>query len=268
MLLASMVLTSCSYEKQLGNQFIAAQSQNSRVYLSPTGYIYKTNQKYYKSEASVKQSQAAIDSVKFANSNFLKYISDSVFLTAFTNGYLEELNALGLKVCLDGPVSPDCQLLTDNYTVKIDQLELREFLLKYTDEQFIVDAVYQKDIDLEAVSLHAWFLINGYNSPKPSIKPLYAENYVSDELLKGEFVKAEKTGKILHRSKKDKLTVEKIYKMATALGHKYASYTFDYLMNQYIFKNYPHNSKPDIYLHFDRFSGKLQRADEERFTRE
>jgi hypothetical protein len=264
----ALALLSCSFERKLGNQFVTTEASKSVIYLEPTGYLFKTNLKNTTAPKGEKLSQSELDAAKYQSSKFLKLISDSVFLTRFTDAYMAELNALGLNVCLEGPSSSGCQPRTYNYKISIDQLEIQEFEQTITDEQLIYNAVYQKDINLDALSMHAWFLISEYAVSKGQPKPLYAEHQLTDEIVKSGFLRSRKTGKILHQLKADKINLPKIYAMAEELGRKYASYSFDYILNHYIYTSYPKNHKPDRYLHYNRFTGKLESAGDEHFTRQ
>ena len=264
----SVALASCSFERRLGQQFIATEASKSVVFLEPTGYLFKTNLKNTSAPKGAKLKQTELEAIKFENSKFLKLISDSIFLTRFTEAYMAELNALGLNVCLAGAPAKDCPPQAHNFKITIDQLKLQEFEKTITDEQYIYNTVYQKDINLDAVSMHAWFLISESANTNPKPKALYAENQLAEEIVKSGFLKSRKTGKILHQLKTDKLSLSKIYAMAEELGRKYASYSFDYILNNYIYSSYPKNSKPGRYLHYNRFTGKLESAGDEHFTRQ
>lgn len=260
----SGLMFSCSPSRELASEFTARSSKNTAVYLIPAGYLEKTNLKKSATDNLEGLTPAQRDSARLARTLFLKAVSDSAFLTRFVNAYMDELRSLGLRVCLDGPDSLQCPPKENSFVVKMQELELREFVIRLTDEQFIYNAVYQKDIDLQAVSLHAWFGIDRLNQPAGK-RLLYAENYISDELLDSGFGRDEKDGRIVHYRRTEPLTLEKIYNMAEALGRKYASYTYDYLMNEYVFRHLK-NHKPGRYFHYNRFKGRLEPAGENRFT--
>lgn len=255
---------SCSPTRQLAEEFVATSSKNTSLYLVPAGYLEKTSLKKSVTDNLEGLSAAQRDSARLARTLFLKAISDSAFLTRFVNAYMDELRALGVRVCLDGPDSLQCPPKQNSFVVKMQELELREFVLKVTDEQFIYNALYQKDLDLQAVSLHAWFAIDRLNRPADN-RLLYAENYISDELLESGFARKEKDGQIVHYRRTEPLTLEKVYNMAEALGRKYASYTYDYVMNEYVFRNLK-NHRPGRYFHYNRFKGKLEPAGDNRFS--
>lgn len=260
----ALAIHACSPSRQLAEGFVSSSSTNTSVYLLPAGYLEKTNLKKSASDNLENLTPTQRDSARLAQTLFLKAVSDSAFLTRFVNAYMDELRALGLRVCLDGPDSVQCPPKENSFVVKMHELELREFVIKLTDEQFIYNAVYQKDIDLQAISLHSWFAIDRLNRPS-SNHLLYAENYISDELLESGFGQKENDGRIVHYRRTEPLTLEKIYNMAEALGRKYASYTYDYLMNEYVFRNLK-NQRPGTYYHYNRFKGKIEPAGNNRFS--
>ncbi|MGB4285108.1 MAG: hypothetical protein WBJ48_10380 [Bacteroidales bacterium] len=261
-LLGGMTLAGCSPYRELAQQYVDQSSKRAVVYLIHTGYVDKVNLKRYPTLDLSAYTQYQRDSIRFEKSIFLKNLSDSIFLTRFVNSYMEELRALGVRVCLDGPDSLTCLPAEDSWIVIMDHLELREFNIPITDEQYIYPALYQKDIDLEAVSLHALFSINRLNEDKKE-QQLYAENYVSDEITESGFGFEKDKDKVVHYRKVQPLTLKMIYNMAEALGRKYASYTYDYLLNEYIFKS--SKSVPSTYYHYNRFKNKLEEAGDDRF---
>jgi len=264
-LVAILTIAGCSPYRELAKQYITQSSTQAVVYLIPAGYLDKVNQKRYPTIDLSGYTQYQRDSIKFEMSNYLKNISDSAFLTRFVNSYMEELRALGVRVCLDGPDSINCPPAKDSWVVKMDNIELREFYIKTTDEQFIYPAIYQKDIDIEAISLHAWFSINKLNQERKE-QQLYAENYISDEISESGFGIEKDKNQVVHYRKVQPLTLEKVYNMAEALGRKYASYTYDYLLNEYIFKT--SKSTPSTYYHYNRFENRLEEAGDNRFIAE
>ncbi len=262
-ILLLMGFYSCSPTRQLAKEFVSTSSKNTSIYLVPAGYVEKTNIKKSAKDNLDGLTAMQRDSARLAQSLFLKAISDSTFLTRFINAYMEELRALGVSVCLDGPDSIQCPPKENSFVVKMQEVELREFVIKMTDEQFIYNALYQKDINLQALSLHAWFGIDRLNRPVGK-RLFYAENYVSDELIESGFGRTENDGRIVHYLRTEPLTLDKIYQMAEALGRKYASYTYDYILNEYVFRNLK-SHKPQNYFHYNRFKRKIELAGDNRF---
>lgn len=257
---------SCSPSRRLAGEYVSASSKSTGVYLIPAGYLEKSNLKRYPSADMDGLTRIQRDSIRLARSLFLKAVSDSVFLERFVNTYMDELRSLGLRVCLDGPDSLSCPPKKESFVVRMEQVELRESVIRMTDEQFIINALYQKDIDLQSVSLHAWFAIHRLNQ-QPSNRLLYAGNYISDEIIESGFGRDENTGKIVHFKKTDLLELNAIYNMAEALGRKYASYTYDYLLNEYIYRARSGNTGGNYY-HYNRFKNKIEIAGESRFRPE
>jgi len=49
------------------------------------------------------------------------------------------------------------------------------------------------------------------------------------------------------------------------LGKKYASYIYDYFMNEYLFRKTPEGERTGTYYHFDHRQGVFEAAGDNRF---
>lgn len=254
------LLSSCQTARKTGMVF-NSNAKDVSVFVVPPSYIQKTNLKKYPTEGLKNVSQAHLDSLQFARSKFLKYVSDSIFLESFMNAYLEEIRALGGRACLDGP-NPGCEGSKISYVVNFLHTELKEYAIKYTDIVQMGDQVYEKDIPLEGISFHLWLEIHPLEDTFMIESPLYAENNIRDELDRSEYVINENSGQVMHIHKKSKLSQQKIYQMAHQLGKKYASYTWDHLLNIYVRQTLK-SATP--WLHYDRSSGKYIKTNTQKF---
>jgi hypothetical protein len=261
-----LFFVSCSPSRRLAGEYVSASSLQTGIYLIPAGYLEKSNLKKYPSAEMDGLTRVQRDSIRLVRSLFLQAVSDSVFLERFVNSYMDELRSLGLRVCLVWPDSLSCPPKNESFMVRMEQLELREYFIRMTDEQYIINALYQKDIDLQAISLHSWFTVHRLNQ-QPSNRFLYASNYISDDIVESGFGREENTGKIVHFKKTEFLDLKAIYNMAEALGRKYASYTYDYLLNEYVFRNRK-GADPGNYYHYNRFKNRIESAGDNRFRPE
>ncbi|MDO9512631.1 MAG: hypothetical protein Q7J34_12785 [Bacteroidales bacterium] len=262
MVFLALLLSACNTAKKTGMAF-NQKPANVSIFVVPPTYIKKTNLKKYPSANLRHKSQTYRDSIQFYQSNYIKYIYDSIFLENFVNAYMDEIRAYGGRSCLDVG-APQCQPTEISYVVNMLHSELKEYVIKYTDAQQIGRNVYEKDIPLEAVSFHLWLEIHPLNDTIMDETPLYTENFIRDELPRSEFFFEEGTDKILHVHSKTPMNPEKIYSMADKLGRKYATYTWDYIMNEYIRQLEGQNTP---YLRFDRKSGEYLKKSKDKFSR-
>jgi hypothetical protein len=83
--------------------------------------------------------------------------------------------------------------------------------------------------------------------------------------IEGQFVKNIFTREIKYKYNLFPMETNSIYVLAELLGTKYAGYIFDYLLNEFVFRNYPENQRPGVYMHYDRNSRNLTPAGDDRF---
>ena len=93
---------------------------------------------------------------------------------------------------------------------------------------------------------------------------LYATHTAYDD-FSGRFFNDPFTGTVRYKYSIDSLEVTDIYEMATYLGKKHASYTFDYFLNQYLAKNLPYDMQMSDYYHYNRVRNSLISAEDDRF---
>ena len=88
-----------SAERNLGRQYVN-NHKGDAIMLSPCNFLYKENPGAYVDLSRFPKPQQQ-DSVAYFNSSYMQFVSDSVFLTLFTNSLIDELSSLGYDVVLD-----------------------------------------------------------------------------------------------------------------------------------------------------------------------
>jgi len=256
------LLSSCYPEYKLGKEFIESKPELS-VLLIPADYVFKNNLKRNEIGDTAGMTSDEIDSALLANSIFLNEISDSVLLETFINSMLNEFQKLGINVFLN-PADSFLFLPSPAFVLHIAQLELEEFRQNNKDSEVFEDVTYYKTIKTNALSFNSWFELSWLNPKKEGRKLFFASETIGD-IVDGYFTQNLLTGEVFYKYDLIGLDTGVIYRYCDLLGKRYAAYTFDYLMNQYIKHNLPPEVKMRYYMHYDRSSGLLEPTWDERF---
>ena len=261
-LLTVLLTTACSPERKLAHTYLK-QYKGNGIMIVPLFELYKdnltinydTNQKY---------SDEQFDSIAWAQSCYMQYISDSVFLTNFTNSLINELNTIGFDVYVDGSSDLFLALPDPKWMVQIAQLQLNE---KYSNDSRQAFSLtngesYYKDFRVNQVSLDSWFEVSRTNTENKQV--LYLNGYIQDNLKVGiDFDVIEGRAGLL--ANRDSITIDDVYRMADESGQKHAELLFDYFLNDYIRENLPPGIINRQYFHYDQASKSLKRGLKERF---
>jgi hypothetical protein len=256
------LLSSCYPEYKLGKEFIESKPELS-VLLIPADYVFKNNLKRNEIGDTAGMTSDEIDSALLANSIFLNEISDSVLLETFINSMLNEFQKLGINVFLN-PADSFLFLPSPAFVLHIAQLELEEFRQNNKDSEVFEDVTYYKTIKTNALSFNSWFELSWLNPKKEGRKLFFASETIGD-IVDGYFTQNLLTGEVFYKYDLIGLDTAVIYRFSDLLGKRYAAYTFDYLMNQYIKRNLRPEVKMKYYMHYDRSSGLLEPTWDERF---
>lgn len=258
------MLSSCSTERELARDFLN-RKDSIAVLLIPPDFVFKTNLKAYEIENFDSLNEVQQDSALLANSDFLTEINDTLLVKRLFSSLQAGLSQYGIQSFSRDQLTEFMNLDSPAYQVSLVQLEVEEDVYPYRAEEVFFDTVlYFEDFLLDKVSLNHWFDVSKLNDPDAVNHVLYASHFVMDA-LEGRFVSNAFTRDVKFKYNLDDMQVEDIYALASMLGEKYAGYLFDYLLNEYIFRNYPEDTGPNVYLHYDRQNKTIYPARDDRF---
>jgi hypothetical protein len=257
-----LLFAGCSSERNLARKYVKNHT-GSGIMIVPLYEIYKDNLTI-SYDTSAQYSSEELDSIAWVQAVFVPYISDSVFLTGFTNSLIGELSKIGYDVYLDGSSDIFLSLPDPKWIVQIAQLELKEdHRIDYYEMYSIEDGEpYYEGYRINQVNLSSWFEVSRANTGNKQV--LYLEGYIQDDFNIGvdldlmEF----SVGLIGNR---DSLEVKDLYNMAEQSGAKHAELLFDYFMNDYIREHLPSGIINRQYFHYNTRTKSLKRGLTERF---
>ncbi len=243
------LLLSCNSERKFAAGFVDKKINRSALVFFPE-FLFKTNQKTFLLDSLGVTDETQFDSVLMANSKFLQYLNDSLFIANYAFGFTKELSAFGFSVFDEHKVAEFMEVDSNAFVINIAQIELEETIYTQRDEAVIYETYYFHDQDLEAVYVNSWIEISKVNehTDKPII--YFATGLITDD-LEGDFSYDLFTGRINYVYNIDSLEKASLYEYAYQLGRTYAGYTFDFLLNTYLDKTVPKAERSDKYWRFN-----------------
>jgi len=262
-LVSAILFSSCYPEYKLAKAYIESKPGFS-ILILPTNYIFKKNLKKENSGDTTGLTGWEIDSARMANSSFLKDISDSIFLETYINSMFNEFEALGFTVYTEHVLDSFLFFQKKAFLLNLAQLEIEENKTEFEDRGEVNGYVYYKSIDVDAINFNSWIELSTLNSDEEGRRLFFASETIAD-IINGHFTQSLATGEIKYKYQSVEIDIDLIYKYAERLGQRYAGYTYDYLMNIYIAKNYPEGRKRNYYMHYNRLNNTLDPTTDDRF---
>ena len=231
----------------------------------PTDFIYKTNLKREDLGDTLRMTNDEKDSLLWEQSLFLKNLSDSIVLETFINSMIREFEKLGIDVFLDNVSDSFLFMQSPAWIMNLGQLQIEEEYHDYKDSDEFGGNIYYKNFKTNAITFNTWLELTKLNPKKEGRKLFFASETISD-IVDGYFNENLLTGEIKYKYQVIEIDVDIIYHYCEVLGARYAGYTFDYLMNEYIMTHFPPDRKRRYYMHYNRENNTLDATWEDRFV--
>ncbi|MDO9257641.1 MAG: hypothetical protein Q7U54_19145 [Bacteroidales bacterium] len=257
-----LLLVGCSPERKLARNYVKNHKGNG-VLIVPLYELYKDNLSI-SFDTAVKYSPEQFDSIAWAQSCYIQHISDSLYLTSFTNSMINQLTVNGYDVYVDGSSDVFLSLPDPKWVVQIAQLQLNEEHSQNYYEMYSVETgePFTEGLRINQVSLNSWLEVSRANTTNKQV--LYLSGYIQDDIKRGINISLME-GSVGLEQIRDSMKVNDVYRMASDMGQKHADMLFDYFMNDYIRDNLPAGIVNRQYFHFDRKSNSLKSGLKERF---
>lgn len=259
----SVLFISCSVERDLAKEFVR-NNKDIPVLLQITDKIILTNEKLKKIKGFDTLSVEKQDSLWFSNTLYLDSINDSNILNLIFNSMETKLKAYGFHVYSIDNIADFDTLSKRKYSFNIAQVEISEDEFVYRDEEvFFTNLIYYQDNKLNVININGWFEFSDISERKEKV--FYNTATISD-LLNGSFVMDQHDYSVSYKYNITPIKVDEIYLLASKSAQKYAGLFHDYLINQYIKENLPHNYSDSKYFSLDPNTGFIYNNENERFT--
>ena len=251
------LMVACSPEYKLARQYIRNHTGNS-ILIIPLYELYKDNLTITYDTNAI-YSPAQFDSIAWEQSCYIKHVSDSIFLTTFTNSLLKELRKEEFEVYLSDRLQAFQELPDPKWLVKILQMQLNEnhcmstYQVSYENAENYEYAIASLRINI--LSLLSCFEASPTITGHPKV--LFRDESSMDGITSGSQWILDKGNEGLQQNR-DSLGIEDIYILADESGRKHAEILFNHFMNEYIKKSLPEGIIKNKYLYFNRKSQSLR----------
>ncbi len=257
-----LLITACSPERNLAKDYVKQHNGNG-VMIIPLYELYKDNLSI-SYDTAAKYTSEQFDSISWVQSCYIKHVSDSIFLTTFTNSMIDKLTTEGYDVYLDDGSDIFLSLPDPKWVIQIAQLQLdEEYSIGYIDQYSVeTGEPLPYGYRVNKISLSSWIEASRANTGVKQV--LYLNGYIDDYIKHGiNFNVVE--GSVGVDTKRDSVQMDDVYKMAFDLGQKHAEMLFDYFMNDYIREHLPTGIVDRQYFRFDHNKNSVKKGLKERF---
>ncbi len=260
--LVAVFLSGCSPERKLAREYVRKHSGNG-IMIVPLFELYKDNLSI-SYDTSFQFSTDQLDSIAWEQSCYIKLVSDSVFLTTFTNNLIDELSVSGYDVYVDESSDVFLSLPDPKWVVQVAQLQLDESHRIEDQMMYSIETgePYSDGFRINQLNLSSWFDVSRANSGNKQV--LFLDGFIQDD-FKLKLDLDIMGGSMGMTGKRDSLEINDVYRMAGESGKKHAELLYDYFLNEYIREHLPASIVNREYYHYDRKSNKLKRGLHERF---
>jgi len=257
-----LLASACSPERKLAEKY-KKQHVGNAIMIIPLYELYKDNLTI-SFDTNFRFSAQQLDSIAWVQSCFIQHVSDSVFLTKFTNSLIDELSASGFDVYVDAGYDTFLALSDPKWVVQLGQLQLNEEH-KIENRQYysVMDGeMHNRQSRINQVSQASWLEVSRTNTATKQV--LFLEGYIQDDFHMGVEIDLmnEDFGFLGVR---DSIDINDVYSMAEESGQKHAELLLDYFMNDYIRENLPAGIINREYYHYNRRSNSIKKGLKERF---
>ncbi len=245
-------------ERQLAMEFVEKQGKGTPVMLMPPALLYMFNNKPIKTLSYSKSLN--IDSLSFYQSEFLQYLSDSVFLENYMDAFITTSENYGFRIFLPYELDEFIRQEKVSYIVRIAQMELVEDTISWEVEEQINFRKTISIVPIDKIALSTWFEISQKDSA--SYYTYFNEESISDETY-GDFRQELWSMDIKYDYTVFKIELEDIYRFANDLGSLHASFFYDLILNTYIWNRLAEDRKQHyVFLHYNHDYHLVETADE------
>lgn len=267
LLLVAVSFMSCSMERRLAARYIKGKKTGAILLLAPE-VVYKSSYKVPPMDDFTSLPQEVKDSITYYNSDLVQFMDDSIYINEFMESLIQGFSYFGYEVYYNQ--SADKFLNTGNETsliVNVAQMQLEEYIELIKDEiSFDPDSTNVAAIYLTAVNFNNWIELTRLNHVKSEPELLFSTQTITDD-LNGNFRYYTLTGTFDYEYTIDSLTVNNLYYTAAELGFKHSQWIFDYIMNDYVARNLPPNTRQVKFFSYDFRNKELKRLRWQPFTK-
>jgi len=227
-----ILLSACSTEIKLAKSF-QNQPNSISVLCDFPDFIYLTNAMVEVPEDLNDEEQAAFLDSLYRNSDFIRFIDDTIFFRKFKENIRKEFQGIGVNYYDAEQIDQFLSSEAVQYLVNFKQLEIEERWELFRVEEAFGTMSYEQKIWLEAVSVNAWIDVAKVNDTVEIQRPLYKEIVLTDQ-VDGMFFQNQWNGEVHFQYRLDTLEIRDIGNLKDIAAEEFSYYIFNYIVNKEI----------------------------------
>ena len=227
-----IVLSACTTEIKLARSF-QKQPNTISVLCDYPDYIYLTSSMVDVPKGLSEEEEIAFQDSLFANSDFVRFIDDTIFFRKFREDMKQEFQGIGVNYYETEQLDEFLSSGGVQYLVNFKQLEIEERWESYHDEEVFDDVLYEEDFWIKGISLNAWMDVAKVNDTVEIQRQLYQESVLKDE-VDGMFFQTQWSGQVDYHYRLDTLRVSDIGELEFRASEDFSHFIFNYIVNKEI----------------------------------
>lgn len=229
----SSIFSGCTLEYKLAEESGRRIEKASLMVIFPDQLFLK-NSKTYAFPNNLSDSDyyfAQIDS-----SFFLKNISDSIYLSQFSNKVISYLTEFGFEVYNTTEWDEFFNLQNQAFIIDFSQLEIEEFWKVHLDEEEMPDGyTYSEEFFLNTLAFNSWIVVSKASDTALERNVIYSEYLITDG-FDGVFLMNNISGEVYYDYNYKPLKPEDADDIVEDASLKITLDVLDFLLNSYIEK--------------------------------
>jgi len=251
-LLSSIFFFSCNIEKKIAEEYVAKFDSVPILILEPE-YCYMINANPNDIENLEEKSQEVKDSLLYANSNYVRFLEESIIRYVYLDSFFIELQNLGFVVYNSDSLAAFMTMGEHGYMINIAQMQLLESLEQKVFSEVFDSLEHFVETSINRIDFDVWIELSELNAEENDMpmQLFYTSSSLYDE-VNIRFHKKILTQEVNYKKEYKPIEFTQIISLTKQSGVSHAQAIFDFFLNQYIDNNLPDNRKRKYSYSYNR----------------
>ncbi len=265
-MLLLILLVSCSVERELAQTYIEEFDSVPIMIFEPE-YCYMINTNMNNIDDVEQHSQLIKDSLLYANSNYVRFLEESIIRIVYLDSLFIELQKLGFVVYNSDSLSSFMTKGEHGYMINIAQMQLLESLEQKVFSEVFDSLEHFVETSISRIDFDVWIELSELNAAENDMpmQLFHASSSIYDEVTV-RFYKKFLTQEVNYEKEYKPIEFTQIISLVKQTGVSHAQAIFDFFLNQYIDANLPDNRKRKNYYTYDRKDKVFEKSNKKRFN--
>lgn len=265
-LLSSIFFFSCNIEKKIAEEYVEKFDSVPLLILEPE-YCYMINNNLNDINDFENKSQEVKDSLLYANSNYVRFLEESIIRYVYLDSFFIELQNLGFVVYNFDSLTAFLTIGEHGYMINIAQMQLLESLEQKVFSEVFDSLEHFVETSINRIDFDVWIELSELNAEENEMpmQLFYTSSSLFDEVSL-RFHKKFLTQEVNYEKEYKPIEFKQIISLAKQSGVSHAQAIFDFFLNQYIDNNLPDNRKRKYYYTYNRKDNVIVRKTKNPFS--